>query len=938
MKRLVLSMLLIACAMFAKAQLSNTWHIGDDSAYYIIHGMPATETAFKFKTTFADTTALNSAYNGRIKQTPFALAVAGGVLWLRDSTATYWALVNSTAAPINGLTAATGTNTINNTSYLQSWSWNSLTGNALELKTNSTTAASTQTMLYINMLGAHAFTGQPTYGIQSINAHTGTTSTNYGVYGAASGASTNVGGYFSASGGTSHALKIIDGSEGNLKILQSDANGNTTWVAPSGIVAQNLANTNLTQSNVDRTYTIPTGKSLIFFGTNAGILFDINVGNFDVEGNNINIEGTGRFLGSTENTKSGEFTAFDLYDDQYKMYTNDSLVIFGADTAGSVKVTIPSTGVTTFDARGSAPGFVFSDPVTLANLSIATTQSAGDNSTKVATTAYVATAVASGGTSPAGNYGNVQLNRNSTFATPASDSLGFSGGLSVKGIGTFTGLLTGTEAAFVSTATTGNGHSVTSSTITSGNLVSLFNTGTAATGNSKTVLNIATSGANATSTQSTWGLDVSNTNTGTNSTNIAARFSASGGATNNTAILAAAGNVVIGQNTLGYPFEVYGTSNFGFGYSRSATAVASLGNASTLRIINSGSTVSGWLACYEGGLALAHDADIIIAPGGVDAWRFKGTGGHLIPQTANTYDLGSSSLGIRTGYFGTSIFNPLLIGGIGTTSTLIYKTTTGSGTTGADHIFQVGNNGATEAMRILNNGRVGVGIAAPLYQFDVSTASVNAAAIGIYGANSGGNNEHIEFDALATDNTTRQNYASIYVNNTSRGVGTQSGTMDFYTTNSGSSNVRLRISPAGAIAIANTSPDASAQLDIVSTTKGLLIPRMTNTQMAAVSSPATGLSLYNTDAKASFEYNGASYQSTGIVSGSYNSGAVVAQTTFTVTFGGTQPNATYHVNVAATNLLGAAVFYVNNKTTTTFDVVYLSGLTGTLTFDYQIAQ
>lgn len=139
--------------------------------------------------------------------------------------------------------------------------------------------------------------------------------------------------------------------------------------------------------------------------------------------------------------------------------------------------------------------------------------------------------------------------------------------------------------------------------------------------------------------------------------------------------------------------------------------------------------------------------------------------------------------------------------------------------------------------------------------------------------------------------------------------------------------------------LVGTSTDVpSAIIAMASTSKGLLIPRWTNAQMAAISSPATGLSGYNTDAKASYEYNGASYQSTGIVSGSYNSGAVVAQSTFTVTFGGTQPNATYHVNVAATSLIGAAVFYVNNKTTTTFDVVYLSGLTGTLTFDYQIAQ
>jgi len=58
----------------------------------------------------------------------------------------------------------------------------------------------------------------------------------------------------------------------------------------------------------------------------------------------------------------------------------------------------------------------------------------------------------------------------------------------------------------------------------------------------------------------------------------------------------------------------------------------------------------------------------------------------------------------------TSLTTPLLIGGDTTTSTLTYRTTSAAGITGARHIFQVGNNGATEAMTILNNGNVGIGV------------------------------------------------------------------------------------------------------------------------------------------------------------------------------------------------------------------------------------
>jgi len=48
------------------------------------------------------------------------------------------------------------------------------------------------------------------------------------------------------------------------------------------------------------------------------------------------------------------------------------------------------------------------------------------------------------------------------------------------------------------------------------------------------------------------------------------------------------------------------------------------------------------------------------------------------------------------------------------------------------------------------------------------------------------------------------------------------------------------------MASSNVSADASAQLDVVSTTKGFLPPRMTTTQRNAITSPAAGLIIYNT--------------------------------------------------------------------------------------------
>jgi hypothetical protein len=55
--------------------------------------------------------------------------------------------------------------------------------------------------------------------------------------------------------------------------------------------------------------------------------------------------------------------------------------------------------------------------------------------------------------------------------------------------------------------------------------------------------------------------------------------------------------------------------------------------------------------------------------------------------------------------------------------------------------------------------------------------------------------------------------------------------------------------------IGTTTPDASAKLEINSTTKGLLAPRMTSTQRLAITLPANGLLVYQTDAPSGFYIN-----------------------------------------------------------------------------------
>lgn len=65
-----------------------------------------------------------------------------------------------------------------------------------------------------------------------------------------------------------------------------------------------------------------------------------------------------------------------------------------------------------------------------------------------------------------------------------------------------------------------------------------------------------------------------------------------------------------------------------------------------------------------------------------------------------------------------------------------------------------------------------------------------------------------------------------------------------------------RLSAQNGVLIAGAAgtPHGSAMLDIVSTTKGFLAPRMTAAQRTAISSPATGLLVYQTDGTAGFWY------------------------------------------------------------------------------------
>lgn len=363
-------------------------------------------------------------------------------------------------------------------------------------------------------------------------------------------------------------------------------------------------------------------------------------------------------------------------------------------------------------------------------------------------------------------------------------------------------------------------------TLTSGAL--LINAASTAMTNSSYVFGITNSGANASSGITSYSADIYNTHTGTTSTNVALRLNASGGTVNN-ALDIGSGALTIGGSA--------GTSG----------QVLTSGGANALPT---------WTTPSSGGTPGGSDTYIQFNDGG----SFGGDAGFTYNKTTNVFSTNNGAYRPT----GTISFSDAGAGSVYRSSSdgLVFRAVTGSG---YDLLMYdaVGN-----AVFGLEAGTSKLG----------SSTQIGAGLLGYGSWNAwmnlrGGTTTNASLtirDGVAPSSpaegqiwrTTDKVYNVIQTGAATKeftlnDIALTSGRIPYTTTNGRLTDTATFLrSPGGSVSIGTSSPSASALLDVSSTTKGALMPRMTTTQRDAISSPATGLELFNTTTNTKQIYDG----------------------------------------------------------------------------------
>ena len=216
------------------------------------------------------------------------------------------------------------------------------------------------------------------------------------------------------------------------------------------------------------------------------------------------------------------------------------------------------------------------------------------------------------------------------------------------------------------------------------------------------------------------------------------------------------------------------------------------------------------------GTTSATTALLVQNSAGTDGFWSKDDGSAYV---RGNFGIGTPSPGQALSVIGTQIISGRITANGGITASNAQSTIQGSGTTSATTALLVQNSAGTEAFKVLDNGEV---VVPTTSTFKVSSFSVQLGRI--YPTTQDGD--------LGWNASTSYHFRNIY----SKGV-------THITDNTTSS----------------TTLDASAKLQVDSTTQGFLPPRMTDAEKNAIATPAAGLMVYDTDANQMSYWNGSAW-------------------------------------------------------------------------------
>jgi hypothetical protein len=168
-------------------------------------------------------------------------------------------------------------------------------------------------------------------------------------------------------------------------------------------------------------------------------------------------------------------------------------------------------------------------------------------------------------------------------------------------------------------------------------------------------------------------------------------------------------------------------------------------------------------------------------------------------------------------------------------------------------VYTNGNASAapTEKFRIDAAGFVGIGTSSPLTKLHISNGDASISIGNGYGSFRASDGAYVAMLSMpATTNTTV----------IKGGFGAASGGSTAISLRNVGDTELMILQAGGNVGIGTSSPNASALLDVQSTTKGVCMPNMTTTQKNAIASPAAGLMVFDTTLAKLCVYSGSAWQ------------------------------------------------------------------------------